>query len=812
MSQAIVSEHEVIGALRAHSVRAISDVQRDLGFCPSQTHGQVLSLYRSATLSEPEYPSLTINIPGSAPKILYSDTCPPSFSPFFESWALLVPRIHRLSQKQKNELQQLICDQPTIVSDSGSPAPPSYSSLYSDDIRGITTSLLELSNRIQDWQANVEGPSQQARNTQDFHSSPPILPQPPEYSTQSNSRRNYPRSPPTGFNFENNTAQHLMLGTHNFERTLSDGLSSLNEPESIIADVISSRMRVSDIIRCLAKHGCTDRTRDLDHDSAPRFPQRCGGNSDVYEGKLHGGESVAIKVLRLAATDQPERRSSNSAARELYIWSKCNHPYVVPFLGLVDFRGAIAMLSPWMENGDLSSYINKHPGVNRLDLSIQIADALAYLHSKSIVNKVYAIREGISADLTLGKVHGDIKGPNILISKEGSVGLIDFGSAALGICTLQFTDNSKNRGWTARWTAPEIFLGGNHTPEGDVYALGMTILETFTGKVPYFGKHEPAVCYALALKEKPSRPVLDLPEWNEYIWSLMQNCWSEDPEKRPTSSQVLSSLKEQFQAARVTATTIPLGTNEIGVDTPISEIIAQLCDHGCRNLTNELDPSSISIRPVRNGGFGQVYRARLKGSTDIALKILGIHGRNEVKHLKHAAHELYAWSKCSHPNVTPLLGLAEFDGRIGMVSPWMKNGDLRHYLAENIAVDRLDLCSQIASAMAYLHSVNIVHGALKGSDVLVSDDGIPVLIDFGNAILSEYTLQFTQTTTKPDMNIRWTAPELMNDEKPSYKSDVYALGMTILVSSMIALTRKLIKGLCRKSLLKESRTTGYVTP
>ncbi|QRV74672.1 Serine/threonine-protein kinase [Ceratobasidium sp. AG-Ba] len=221
-------------------------------------------------------------------------------------------------------------------------------------------------------------------------------------------------------------------------------------------------------------------------------------------------------------------------------------------------------------------------------------------------------------------------------------------------------------------------------------------------------------------------------------------------------------------------------TTPIGAHTPASEIITQLCAHGCRNLTHELNPASISIRPVGNGGFGQVYRARLKDGTDTALKILGIHGKNEVKHLKHAAQELHTWSKCSHRNVAPLLGLAEFDGRIAMVSRWMENGDLSHYLRENINVDKLDLCLQIASALEYLHSINIVHGDLKGPNVLVSKDGIPVLIDFGNAIISEYTLQFTQTTTKQDMSLRWTAPELMNNEKPSYKSDVYALGMTIL--------------------------------
>ncbi|KAF8603986.1 kinase-like protein [Ceratobasidium sp. AG-I] len=116
-----------------------------------------------------------------------------------------------------------------------------------------------------------------------------------------------------------------------------------------------------------------------------------------------------------------------------------------------------------------------------------------------------------------------------------------------------------------------------------------------------------------------------------------------------------------------------------------------------------------------------------------------------------------------------------------MVSPWIARGSLNSYLAKNPEKTRPQLCTQVADGLAYLHSCGIVHGDLKGANVLFSDDGDPLLTDFGNAVLQERTLQFTYTTAKTSLSPRWAAPELIRGEESfSFETDVFALGMTIL--------------------------------
>ncbi|KAF8592901.1 kinase-like protein [Ceratobasidium sp. AG-I] len=152
----------------------------------------------------------------------------------------------------------------------------------------------------------------------------------------------------------------------------------------------------------------------------------------------------------------------------------------------------------------------------------------------------------------------------------------------------------------------------------------------------------------------------------------------------------------------------------------------------------------------------------------------------EQKHLKHAALEIHTWSKLEHRHVLKLLGMVMFRGQIGMVSPWVTRGSLNKYLAGNTKLNRPQLCTQVADGLAYLHSCGVVHGDLKGANVLLSDDDDPLLTDFGNAVLQERTLQFTYTTTKASLSPRWAAPELIRGEESfSFEADVFALGMIV---------------------------------
>ncbi|KAF8604166.1 kinase-like protein [Ceratobasidium sp. AG-I] len=208
------------------------------------------------------------------------------------------------------------------------------------------------------------------------------------------------------------------------------------------------------------------------------------------------------------------------AAQELYTWSKCQHENVLQLLGLVEFRNQIGMVSSWMQNGCLLSYLGSYPETDRFRMSTEICEGLAYLHAKSII-------------------HGDLKGLNVLISDDGTPMLADFGNAILQESTLQFTTTTTRYALSARWAAPELTERlGMHSFAADVYALGM---ETITGKVPYSEKSELGVYMALAMGELPPQPEDSIPSNSEIgrnLWRLLTTCWSYEPGDRPSAVHV----------------------------------------------------------------------------------------------------------------------------------------------------------------------------------------------------------------------------------------------------------------------------------
>lgn len=185
----------------------------------------------------------------------------------------------------------------------------------------------------------------------------------------------------------------------------------------------------------------------------------CGGFADVWKGE-HNGKKVCIKVLRVSLNDSTGRRQT--FFKEAVVWKRLSHPNVVPFLGVT--TNPPQFVSEWMPHGTLTHYVTENASANRIALLLDVAEGLHYLHAS------YTI-------------HGDLKGPNILVGSNGHACLADFGLTSIvhGTHSIAFTEV---QGCTARWTAPEILKGDKVTREGDVFSFGMVVTEAFTGKHP----------------------------------------------------------------------------------------------------------------------------------------------------------------------------------------------------------------------------------------------------------------------------------------------------------------------------------------
>jgi serine/threonine protein kinase len=208
---------------------------------------------------------------------------------------------------------------------------------------------------------------------------------------------------------------------------------------------------------------------------------------------------------------------------------------------------------------------------------------------------------------------------------------------------------------------------------------------------------------------------------------------------------------------------------------------------GLRDLTKRarMDKDGLTWE----GGHGKVSRGSLQDYDGaVAIKVLRhYHQPDEtcVEKLKrHFCRELAVWHGLKHPNIIELLGISTNFGPIpAMVSPWISKGNALTYLTRNPGANRMRIIRGIASALLYMHSHDppVIHGDLKGENVLITDSGDALLCDFGVAkVLREAERTSGFTTTAIHGTFVFMAPELHEDLIWTPATDTYAFGGTCL--------------------------------
>ncbi|XP_039025811.1 LEAF RUST 10 DISEASE-RESISTANCE LOCUS RECEPTOR-LIKE PROTEIN KINASE-like 2.1 [Hibiscus syriacus] len=189
------------------------------------------------------------------------------------------------------------------------------------------------------------------------------------------------------------------------------------------------------------------------------------------------------------------------------------------------------------------------------------------------------------------------------------------------------------------------------------------------------------------------------------------------------------------------------------------------------------------------GGFGTVYRGNLPDGRLVAVKVLS-ESRGDGEEF---INEVASISRTSHVNVVTFLGFCYDSSMRALLYEFMPNGSLDKFIYHHGSRDRLRVLDQktlfeiavgIARGLEYLHqgcNTRILHLDIKPHNVLLDDDFIPKISDFGLAKLCERKESILSSITARG-TIGYIAPELFcrNFGGVSYKSDVYSYGMMVL--------------------------------
>lgn len=258
---------------------------------------------------------------------------------------------------------------------------------------------------------------------------------------------------------------------------------------------------------------------------------------------IHNGDNKEYACKIIKNDTMTSDNEQTLIMRESMILSVLDHPSILKFIGL-SFRSLKnitkyqpTIITEFLPNGSLKIILDQEKrGISPHNWTptkkyiclLGISDAMRYLHEHKII-------------------HRDLKPENILMDEDYNPRICDFG---LSRCFPEsFTKSMTEQTGTALYMAPEQIKNEKYDNRVDVYSFAILAYEIITGKQPFYELGENINKFQLWTKVvNGTRPTLtsDIPE---KMRNLIQKCWSNEVDERPSFDEIFKTLSEDFNCS-----------------------------------------------------------------------------------------------------------------------------------------------------------------------------------------------------------------------------------------------------------------------
>ncbi|XP_030622042.1 tyrosine-protein kinase ITK/TSK [Chanos chanos] len=225
---------------------------------------------------------------------------------------------------------------------------------------------------------------------------------------------------------------------------------------------------------------------------------------------------VAVKTVRDCAMSEEDFKE------EAQIMMKLSHSKLVQLYGICTQRSPIYLVFEFMENGCLTDFLRGRKGTLSqemlLGMCLDVSEAMAYLESSNFI-------------------HRDLAARNCLVSEDYVVKVSDFGMTRF-VLDDQYTSSHGSK-FPVKWSAPEVIRYCRFSSKSDVWSFGVFMWEVYSeGRLPYENRTNGEVVEALTAGMRLLKPRLS----PQTVYQLMEWCWKEKPEDRPSFALLLHEL------------------------------------------------------------------------------------------------------------------------------------------------------------------------------------------------------------------------------------------------------------------------------
>ncbi|KAM4771026.1 tyrosine-protein kinase FRK [Rhinophrynus dorsalis] len=224
----------------------------------------------------------------------------------------------------------------------------------------------------------------------------------------------------------------------------------------------------------------------------------------------------------------------------------------------------------------------------------------------------------------------------------------------------------------------------------------------------------------------------------------------------------------------------------------------------------EIDRNSLKfLKKLGHGQFGEVWEGLWNDTISVAIKTLKTGSMNPQDFLR----EAQIMKNLRHPKLIQLYAVCTLEEPVYIITELMRHGSLHSYLQNDNGAtikipQQVDMAAQVASGMAYLETQNYIHRDLAARNVLVGENSVYKVADFGLArVFEDDDVYEARSETK--LPLKWTAPEAIRYNKFTVKSDVWSFG--ILIFEIVTFGKMPYPGITGKQAL-EKLEQGYRIP
>nr|XP_043635472.1 putative cysteine-rich receptor-like protein kinase 23 [Erigeron canadensis]XP_043635473.1 putative cysteine-rich receptor-like protein kinase 23 [Erigeron canadensis] len=536
-----------------------------------------------------------------------------------------------------------------------------------------------------------------------------------------------------------------------------------------------------------------------------------GGFGKVYKGKIRIGTThvdVAIKRMDLM---------SNQGAAEFWaeveMLTKLRHAHLVSLIGYCNHEEEMILVYEYMPSGTLEDHLYKlHPPLSwleRLKICVGAARGLDYLHT--------------GTGIEVGVIHRDVKTSNILIHESWAAKISDFGLARIGPINQPSTYVNTLVKGTFGYIDPNYFATGKLTRKSDVYAFGVVLFEVLCQKRPLDRSFECGLVTWIqeSIKEGNLKQIVYPGIRNEISLKCLkgfariaERCLDFHPNQRPTMTEVVFSLESllaqsvSFSQQKTNNWLLPPRKKIFGRIFDVFPSSSPVENSGpvifspwikAKELKFlEEDNLFLGLEKVGRGGCGEVFKAHIRGGIikTIAIKRIITQPSELIeedeeplyKNMGQIQSEIQTVGQIRHRNLLSLLAHVSRPTCHYLVYEYIKNGSLQDMFQpvhngrrELDWLTRHKIAIGVASGLEHLHTSHtprIVHRDLKPGNVLLDDDMVARIADFGlSELISDADTHVTYSFIGGTLG--YIAPEYFQTLKFSEKCDIYSFGMIL---------------------------------